>query len=40
MIKAVFPAKENPLAKEKASQEYEALKNFYNVKPTIDLLMT
>lgn len=40
MIKAVFPDKENPLAKEKASQEYEALKNFYNVKPTIDLLMT
>ena len=38
MIKAVLPSKENPAAKEKASQEYEALKKFYNVRPTIDLL--
>ncbi len=38
MIKAVLPSKENPSAKEKASQEYEALKNFYDVNPTIDLL--
>lgn len=38
MIKAVFPDKQNLAAKEKASQEYEALKNFYNVRPTIDLL--
>ncbi len=38
MIKAVLPSKENPAAKEKASQEYEALKKFYNVKPTIDML--
>ncbi|MDO4745068.1 MAG: SAM-dependent methyltransferase [Bacillota bacterium] len=38
MIKAVLPPKENPAAKEKASQEYEALKNFYNVNPTIDML--
>lgn len=38
MIKAVFSDKQNLAAKEKASQEYEALKNFYNVRPTIDLL--
>lgn len=38
MIKAVMPERENASAKEKASQEYEALKKFYNVKPTIDLL--
>ena len=38
MIKAVLLDKENPAAKEKASQEYEALKKFYNVKPTIDML--
>ncbi len=38
MIKAVLLDKENSATKEKASQEYEALKKFYNVKPTIDLL--
>ena len=38
MIKAVLLDKENPAAKEKASQEYEALKKFYNVNPTIDML--
>ena len=38
MIKAVLPDKQNLAAKEKASQEYEALKNFYNVRPTIELL--
>lgn len=38
MIKAVFPDKQNLAAKEKASQEYEALKKFYNVRPTIELL--
>ncbi|MDO5414679.1 MAG: SAM-dependent methyltransferase [Bacillota bacterium] len=38
MIKAVLLDKENPAAKEKASQEYEALKKYYNVSPTIDLL--
>ena len=38
IIKAVLPNKENPAAKEKASQEYEALKKFYSVNPTIELL--
>jgi len=38
MIKAVLLDKENSTAKEKASQEYEALKKFYNVSPTIDML--
>lgn len=38
MIKAVLPAKENPAACEKAAEEYEALKAFYNVRPTIDQL--
>lgn len=38
MIKAVLLDKENSAAKEKASQEYEALKKFYNVNPTIDML--
>lgn len=42
MIKAVLPEKRNETAKkaamEKATQEYEALKKFYHVKPTIDAL--
>lgn len=38
MIKAVLPSKENPSACEKAAKEYEALKAFYNVRPTIDQL--
>lgn len=38
MIKAVYPDHVNAKAKEKASHEYEALKKFYNVSPTIDLL--
>jgi len=38
MIKAVLLDKESSAAKEKASQEYEALKKFYNVSPTIDML--
>ena len=38
MIKAVLLDRENSAAKEKASQEYEALKKFYNVNPTIDML--
>jgi len=38
MIKAVLLDKDNSAAKEKASQEYEALKKFYNVNPTIDML--
>ena len=38
MIKAVLPAKPDEAAKNKASTEYEALKDFYHVNPTIDQL--
>ena len=38
MIKAVHSEHENKASMEKASHEYEALKEFYNVRPTIDLL--
>lgn len=42
MIKAVLPEKRNEAAKkaamEKAIQEYDTLKKFYHVKPTIDAL--
>lgn len=47
MIKAVLPdpaaltekqRQKQESAKEKASQEYEALKNMYHVHPTIDQL--
>lgn len=37
MIKAVYAPKEQ--AMKKASEEYEALKEFYHVKPTIDELV-
>lgn len=36
MIKAVLPSKVNEAAMKKASHEYEALKAFYNVDPTIE----
>jgi len=36
MIKAVLPPKTNEAAMKKASHEYEALKAFYNVDPTIE----
>lgn len=38
MIKAVLPDKPDEAAKNKASTEYEALKDFYHVNPTIDQL--
>lgn len=38
MIKAVLPKKYNETAMKKAADEYETLKNFYNVSPTIDAL--
>ena len=38
MIKAVLPAEPDAAAKKKASAEYEALKDFYHVNPTIDQL--
>lgn len=38
MIKAVLPENANDAAKEKASREYEVLKEFYSVSPTIDQL--
>lgn len=38
MIKAVMPKKANIHSMKKASEEYEALKAFYNVSPTIDKL--
>ena len=38
MIKAVKPAKPNPARAEKAQQEYEALRDFYSVKPSIEKL--
>lgn len=38
MIKAVLPENINDAAKEKAFREYEALKEFYSVSPTIDQL--
>ena len=38
MIKAVLPAEPDAAAKNKASAEYEALKDFYHVNPTIDQL--
>lgn len=36
MIKAVLPTNKNEAAMKKASHEYEALKAFYNVDPTIE----
>ena len=38
MIKAVKPAKPNPARAEKAQKEYEALRDFYSVKPAIEKL--
>ena len=38
MIKAVLPDKPDEAAKNKDSTEYEALKDFYHVNPTIDQL--
>lgn len=38
MIRAVMPKKPNNRSMKKASEEYEALKAFYNVNPTIDNL--
>lgn len=38
MIKAVLPDKPDEAAKKKASAQYEALKEFYHVNPTIDQL--
>lgn len=38
MIKAIMPDKINESTMKKANDEYEALKNFYHVSPTIDTL--
>ena len=38
MIKAIMPDKPNRSAMKKAADEYEALKDFYGVSPTIDAL--
>lgn len=38
MIKAVMPDRLNEASMKKACDEYEALKSFYNVSPTIDIL--
>lgn len=38
MIKAVLPDKPDEASKKKASAQYEALKEFYHVNPTIDQL--
>lgn len=38
MIKAVMPDRLNEASMKKAGDEYEALKSFYNVSPTIDIL--
>ena len=38
MIKAIMPDKPNSSAMKKAADEYEALKDFYGVSPTIDAL--
>ncbi len=38
MIKAVMPEKISRSAMEKAESQYEALRDFYHVRPTIDRL--
>lgn len=38
MIKAIMPDNQNSSAMKKAADEYEALKDFYGVSPTIDAL--
>ena len=40
MIKAVMPDRPDRTAMKKANDEYRALKDFYHVSPTIDMLDT
>jgi SAM-dependent methyltransferase len=40
MIKAVMPDRPDRLSMKKAEDEYKALRDFYHVKPTIDMLET
>ena len=40
MIKAVMPDRPDRTAMKKADDEYRALKDFYHVSPTIDMLDT
>ena len=40
MIKAVMPDRPDRAAMKKANDEYRALKDFYHVSPTIDMLDT